>query len=155
MCSQHRGAFCQFPFRWIHYYGSNKSSGKETGKTHLCALCAAAPACSPSALSVPMCATAAVGFEKKASHSISCMLGGPLTHSHTQRRRAAWRRTCCRHDGDGLVKHTYACCYRELATCYSSFQTYCDGATLGHCCSTAAGASQQSPDPPRCRRRRR
>ena len=45
---------------------------------------AAAPACSPSALSVPMCAaTAAVGFEKKASHSISCMLGGPLTHTHS------------------------------------------------------------------------
>ena len=76
------------------------------------------------------------------------MYVGRPTHSHTQRRRAAWRRTCCRHDGDGLVKHTYACCYRELATCYSSFQTYCDGATLGHCCSAAAGASQQSPDPP-------
>ena len=28
----------QFPFRWIYYYGSNKSTGKETGKTHLCAL---------------------------------------------------------------------------------------------------------------------
>ena len=25
----HRGAFCQFPFRWIYYYGSNKSTGKE------------------------------------------------------------------------------------------------------------------------------
>ena len=35
----HRGAFYQFPFRWIYYYGSNKSTGKETGKTHLCALC--------------------------------------------------------------------------------------------------------------------
>ena len=34
----HRGAFCQFPFRWVHYYGSNESTGKETGKTHLCAL---------------------------------------------------------------------------------------------------------------------
>ena len=34
----HRGAFCQFPFRWIYYYGSNKTTGKETGKTHLCAL---------------------------------------------------------------------------------------------------------------------
>ena len=34
----HRGAFCQFPFRWIYYYGSNKSTGKETDKTHLCAL---------------------------------------------------------------------------------------------------------------------
>ena len=31
----HRGAFCQFPFRWIYYYGSNKSTGKETGKMHL------------------------------------------------------------------------------------------------------------------------
>ena len=31
-----RGAFCQFPFRWIYYYGSNKSTGNETGKTHLC-----------------------------------------------------------------------------------------------------------------------
>ena len=34
----HRGAICQFPFRWIYYYGSNKSTGKETGKTYLCAL---------------------------------------------------------------------------------------------------------------------
>ena len=34
----HRGVFCQFPFRWIYYYGSNKSTGKETGKTHLCAV---------------------------------------------------------------------------------------------------------------------
>ena len=34
----HKGAFCQFPFRWIYYYGSNESTGKETGKTHLCAL---------------------------------------------------------------------------------------------------------------------
>ena len=33
----HRGAFCQFPFRWIYYYSSNKSTGKKTGKTHLCA----------------------------------------------------------------------------------------------------------------------
>ena len=32
----HRGAFCQFLFRWIYYYDSNKSTGKETGKTHLC-----------------------------------------------------------------------------------------------------------------------
>ena len=36
----HRGAFCQFPFRWIYYYGSNKSTRKETGKTHLCAMSA-------------------------------------------------------------------------------------------------------------------
>ena len=35
----HRGAFCQFPFQWIYYYGSNKSTRKETGKMHLCALC--------------------------------------------------------------------------------------------------------------------
>ena len=34
----HRGAFCKFLFRWIYYYGSNKSTGNETGKTHLCAL---------------------------------------------------------------------------------------------------------------------
>ena len=34
----HRDAFCQFPPRWIYYYGSNESTGKETGKTHLCAL---------------------------------------------------------------------------------------------------------------------
>ena len=34
----HRGAFCQFPFWWIYYYGSNKSTGKETGKMHLCAV---------------------------------------------------------------------------------------------------------------------
>ena len=31
----HRGEFCQFLFRWIYYYGSNKFTGKETGKTHL------------------------------------------------------------------------------------------------------------------------
>ena len=24
----HRGAFCQLPFRWIYYYGSNESTGK-------------------------------------------------------------------------------------------------------------------------------
>ena len=28
----HRGVFCQFPFRWIYYYGSNKSTGNETDK---------------------------------------------------------------------------------------------------------------------------
>ena len=33
----HRDAFCQFSFRWIHYYGSNKSTGLETCKSHLCA----------------------------------------------------------------------------------------------------------------------
>ena len=30
--------FCQFTFRWIYYYGSNKSTGKEISKMHLCAL---------------------------------------------------------------------------------------------------------------------
>ena len=36
--SLHRGAFCQFTFRWIRYYDSNKSTALETGKSHLCAL---------------------------------------------------------------------------------------------------------------------
>ena len=35
----HRGAFFKFLFRWIHYCHSIKFTGKETGKTHLCALC--------------------------------------------------------------------------------------------------------------------
>ena len=34
----HKGAFCQFPFRWIYYCHSNKSTGKEPGKMHLCVL---------------------------------------------------------------------------------------------------------------------
>ena len=34
----HRGAICQFLFRWIYYCHSSKSTGKKTGKTHLCAL---------------------------------------------------------------------------------------------------------------------
>ena len=34
----HRGAFCQFTFRWIYYCHSIKSTGKDTGKMHLCAL---------------------------------------------------------------------------------------------------------------------
>ena len=34
----HRGAFGKFPFQWIYYYGSNKSTRKETGKTPLCAM---------------------------------------------------------------------------------------------------------------------
>ena len=34
----HRGAFCQFPFRWIYYCHGSDSTGKETGKIHLCAL---------------------------------------------------------------------------------------------------------------------
>ena len=29
----HRGAFCQFLFRWIYYCHSSKSTGKETGKS--------------------------------------------------------------------------------------------------------------------------
>ena len=33
----HRSAFCQFPFWWIYYCHSSKSTGKETGKTHVCA----------------------------------------------------------------------------------------------------------------------
>ena len=32
----HKGAFFQFSFRWIYYCHSSKSTGKETGKTHLC-----------------------------------------------------------------------------------------------------------------------
>ena len=34
----HRGAFCQSSFWCIYYYDSNKSTGKETGKTHLCSV---------------------------------------------------------------------------------------------------------------------
>ena len=30
----HKGAFCHFPFRWIYFYGSNKS-GKEPEKTQV------------------------------------------------------------------------------------------------------------------------
>ena len=33
-----RGAFCQFSFRWIYYCHSSKSTGKEIGKMHLCAV---------------------------------------------------------------------------------------------------------------------
>ena len=33
----HRGAICQFLFRWVFYYHNSKSTGKKTGKTHLCA----------------------------------------------------------------------------------------------------------------------
>ena len=32
--------FASFSLRWIYYYGSNKSTGKETGKMPLCALLA-------------------------------------------------------------------------------------------------------------------
>jgi hypothetical protein len=31
----YRGAFWQFPFRWIYYCHSSKSTGKEAGKMHL------------------------------------------------------------------------------------------------------------------------
>ena len=34
----YRGAFCQFTFWWIYSCHSSKSTGKETGKTHLCAM---------------------------------------------------------------------------------------------------------------------
>ena len=34
----HRGALGQFPFRWIYYYDSDKYTGKETDKTHFCAM---------------------------------------------------------------------------------------------------------------------
>ena len=34
----HRGAFCHFPFRCIYYCHGSKSTGKETGKMHLCGL---------------------------------------------------------------------------------------------------------------------
>ena len=34
----HKGAFCLFPFQWTYYCHSSKSTGKETGRTHLCAL---------------------------------------------------------------------------------------------------------------------
>ena len=34
----HRGAFCQFPFRLNYYCHSSQSTGKEIGKTHLCAV---------------------------------------------------------------------------------------------------------------------
>ena len=33
-----RGPFCQVPFRCIYHCHSSKSTGKETGKTHLCVL---------------------------------------------------------------------------------------------------------------------
>ena len=34
----HRGTFCQSIFQWIQYYDSNKSTGLESGKSHLCAM---------------------------------------------------------------------------------------------------------------------
>ena len=36
--AMHRDAFYQFPFRWIYYCHSSKSTRKETVKTHLCAM---------------------------------------------------------------------------------------------------------------------
>ena len=33
-----RGAFCQFSVWWIYYYGSNKFTELETGKSYLCAM---------------------------------------------------------------------------------------------------------------------
>ena len=36
----HKGASFQFLFQWIHYCHSSKSTEKETGKTHLCAMVA-------------------------------------------------------------------------------------------------------------------
>ena len=33
----HRGVICQFLFWWIYYCHGSKSTGKKTGKTHLCA----------------------------------------------------------------------------------------------------------------------
>ena len=32
------GAFCQSSFRWIYYYDDDKFTGKETNKSHLCAV---------------------------------------------------------------------------------------------------------------------
>ena len=32
----YRGVFCQASFHSIYFYGNNKSTGKETGKLHLC-----------------------------------------------------------------------------------------------------------------------
>ena len=32
----YRDEFSQFHIRWIYYYDSNVSTGKETGKMHLC-----------------------------------------------------------------------------------------------------------------------
>ena len=34
----HRGAFFQFPFRWIYYCHSRKFAGEENEKTHRCAV---------------------------------------------------------------------------------------------------------------------
>ena len=34
----HRGAICQFPVQWIYYSHISESTGKKTGKTHLCVL---------------------------------------------------------------------------------------------------------------------
>ena len=38
LCIVHKGAFRQFSFRLIYYCHSSESTGKETGKTYLCAV---------------------------------------------------------------------------------------------------------------------
>ena len=38
MTTVHKGAFCQFSFRWIYYFHISKSTEKEAGKTHVCAV---------------------------------------------------------------------------------------------------------------------
>ena len=38
LATVHRGAFCQFTFRWVYYCHSSKSTRKEIGKTYLCAV---------------------------------------------------------------------------------------------------------------------
>ena len=34
----HNGGICQFSFRWIHYCGSNNSTGQKSVKSQLCAM---------------------------------------------------------------------------------------------------------------------
>ena len=46
-CAVHRGAFCQFPFQWIYYCYSSKSTRKKSGKTHLCAVVYILKICTP------------------------------------------------------------------------------------------------------------
>ena len=43
ICKFNESEFCQFSFRWIYDYGSNKSTWLETAKSHLCALIIANP----------------------------------------------------------------------------------------------------------------
>ena len=35
----HRGWICQFSSRWIHYVHFSQSTGRKTGRSHLCAWC--------------------------------------------------------------------------------------------------------------------